>query len=456
MSDIIGELARFTLNTKYEDLPEPVVHTTKYLLLDSIGCALAAITTDPGKMFISLVKTMGGTPECSVLGTGDKTSVTNAVLANGQLVNTLDFDTVMPGGHAPPYIVPTELAMAERMDASGKDLILASALAFEVAASISKATPMGMQFVGKERRFKYATREGYAKTNFGAAAGAGRLAGLNEKQMVDALSLAGHLSQVLTWTRGNYSIHRNLTKYGFPGWQNTGAIIAVLMAQMGMMGDTDLLDDVVHGFREFCGYDGWEPEKVTQDLGKSWSFADARFKPYACCTMLHRCIDCLYELIRDHNLHPEEMESITAYASPTVESLLFTSREMNNIVDLQFGLPYVFAMVAYGEKTGVDWQDWNKLTDPKIKKFADKVTLKGNPKFGENQLSIVEVKARGQVFRQEMPSFTTRLPDSELVAKFRHNAARVLTQEKIDKAVNIFLTLEETPKVSELMSALTL
>ncbi|HEX2966127.1 MAG TPA: hypothetical protein VHO84_10085, partial [Syntrophorhabdaceae bacterium] len=92
----------------------------------------------------------------------------------------------------------------------------------------------------------------------------------------------------------------------------------------------------------------------------------------------------------------------------------------------------------------------------KIKKFADRVTLKSNPKFGENQLSIVEVKARGQIFREELSNFTTRVPDPELVAKFRHNAARVLTQEKIDKAVNIFLTLEETPKVSDLISALTL
>jgi 2-methylcitrate dehydratase PrpD len=456
MSDIIGELARFTLETKYTDLPEPIVHTTKYLLLDSIGCALAGITTDPGKMVISLTRMLGGTRECSVLGTGDKTSVTNAAFANGQLVNILDFDTVMAGGHTPPYIIPTELAMAERADASGKDLLLATALGFEVAARISNATPMGMQFVGKEKRFQYAKREGYAKTNFGAAAGAGRLAGLNEKQMVDALSLAGHLSQILTWTRGNYCLHRNMTKYGFPGWQNTGAIIAVFLAQMGLMGDTDLLDDETHGFAEFAGYEGWDSAKITQALGKTWSFADVRFKPYACCTMLHRCIDCLYKLIQDHNLHPEEMESINAYASPTVESMLFTSRELNNIVDLQFGMPYVLAMVAYGEKTGVDWQDWNKLTDPKILKFAEKVTLTSNPNFAENQLSIVEVKARGQTFRQELPSFTARVPDADLIVKFRHNAARILTQEKIDKAVKIFLNLEETPKVSELISALTL
>jgi 2-methylcitrate dehydratase PrpD len=456
MSDIMGELVRFTLDTKFEDLPEPIVNTTKNLLLDSIGCALAAITTDPGKMAISVAKMLGGTPECSIIGTGDKVSITNAVLANGQLLNTLDFDTVMAGGHTPPYVIPTELAMAERVGASGKDFILATALGFEIAARVAAATPPSMQFVGKEKKFRYTQREGYAKTNFGAAAGAGRLLGLDSKQMTNALAAAGHLSQVLTWSRINYSIPRNLSKYGFPGWQNTGAIIAVLWAQMGFQGDVNLLDDAEHGFGEFSGYESWNPEKITLELGKTWTFDEVRFKPYACCTMLHRCIDCFSLLLQQYNLHPEEIESITASCSPTVNAPLFTNREMNNIVDLQFGMPYVLAMVAYGVKTGVDWQDWNKLTEPKITKFAEKVTIEGDPKYGETQLSSVEVVARGKTFKQALPGMTSRLTDLELVEKFRHNASRNLTQDKIDKAVNTFATLEKTDKVSQLISAITL
>jgi 2-methylcitrate dehydratase PrpD len=456
MSNIMAELVKFTLDTKFEDLPEPIVRITKNLLLDSIGCALAGITTDPGKMVISLATMLGGKPECSIIGTGEKVSITNAVLANGQLLNTLDFDTVMAGGHTPPYIIPTELAMAERLDGSGRDLILATALGFELAARVANATPPAMQFVGQDKTFRYAQREGYAKSNFGAAAGAAKLLGLNSRQMTNALANAGHLSQVLTWSRGNYAMPRNLSKYGFPGWQNTGAIIAVLLAEKGFMGDVNLLDDAEHGFAEFCGYEGWKPEKITEGLGKTWSFAEVRFKPYACCTSLHRCIDCFYELIRKYNLHPEEIERVNASTSPTVDAVLFTNRELNNIVDLQFGLPYVLAMVAYGEKTGVDWQDWNKLTDPKIIEFAKKVNLKGDPAYGEKQLSKVEVVARGQTFKTELPGHTSKLNEQQLVEKFRHNASRSLTQDKINKAVEAFLALETTPKVSQLIATITL
>ena len=116
MGHIIEELAKFSVETKFEDLPGPVVHETKNLLMDSVGDGLAGITTDPGKMAISLAKSLGGPPESSIMGTGYKVACTNAALANGQLVNSLDFDTTMPGGHAPGYIVPTQLAMAEKTD----------------------------------------------------------------------------------------------------------------------------------------------------------------------------------------------------------------------------------------------------------------------------------------------------------------------------------------------------
>jgi 2-methylcitrate dehydratase PrpD len=456
MNDIINALARFSLETKYDDLPQPVVQSTKNLLLDSIGCALGGVTTDPGKMIIAIAKMLGGPGECSIIGTGDKVSIVNAVLANGQLLNALDFDTVMAGGHTPPYIIPTELAMAERVNASGKDLILATAIALEIAARMATAAPGAMQFVGPEKKFKYAKREGYARVNFGSAAGAGRLYGLNTTQMINALALSGHLSQVLTWSRGNYSMPRNLSKYGFPGWQNTGAILAVFLAEQGLMGDVELLDDAEHGYAEFSGYDDWNPDKITKDLGHSWSFTEIRYKPFACCTSLHRCVECFSQIMDKYHLHPTEIESVAATTSPTVDALLFSDRSLNNIVDLQFGFHNVIAMVAYGERTGVDWQDWNKLTDPKIIEFSRKVSIKGDPQYGETELSKVVVTARNQTFKCELPGHTAKLDQKQLIQKFRHNASRNLIQSRIDIAVDTFLNLEKTEKVSQLMSAVTL
>ncbi len=455
MGHIIEELARFTVNTRYEDLPGPIVHEAKNLIMDSIGNGLAAITTDPGKIAISLAKDLGGPPESSIIGTGYKVSCTNAAFANGQLFNALDFDTVMPGGHTPPYIIPTQLAMAERADASGKDLIVATALGFEVAARVARATPSGM-FFDAENRFQLAPREGYAKANFGSAAGAGRLLKLNQKQMIDALANAGHMSQVLTWTRGNYSPSRNMMKYGVTGWQNTGAIMAVLFAKMGLEGDTELLDDAEHGFGEFCGYTSFNPEKILSELGQTWDFIQVNYKKYACCTMLFAPLEVFYDIIHENELRPEDIESVHVLTSPTVESSLFTSRELNNISDIQFGMHYVIALAAYGYKTGIGWQDWDTVNDPKIIDFSKKVTFKGHPEFGTKSITTVEVKAKGKTFNGQMVGRPPKMTDQELIEKYRHNASRALTLNKIEGSVKSLLELEDIAHISELMSQITL
>ena len=454
MKNLVEELARFAVETKYQDLPARVVQETKHLILDSIGCGLAAITTDPGKMIIALARKMGGPPDSSIIGTGDKVSYTSAVLANGQLINTIDFDTVAPGGHTPPYIVPPPLAIAENTGAAGRDLILATALGFEIAARVARALPPGMSFEGPEKRFKYAEREGYAKANFGAAAAAAKLLKLNREQMMNTLGIAGHLCQVITWGRFNYAIPRNPTKYGVPGWQNTGAVMAALLAQMGCMGDTSLFDND-QGFWKFCGYGGWEPDKIMEGIGQTWYFTEVRYKRYACCGSLHGILDCLYSILRKNNLKPEDIESITAYTSPTVESPLFANRDLNNIVDVQFSAPYVFAMAVHGVKTGVDWQDWDTVTQPKIVEFAKKVTVLGNPEFGKNPVNKVEVVAKGKKLIEEGKGTSPKLTEDELVAKFHHNASRILTQDKIDSAITALMGLEEVTTVSGLMSLLT-
>jgi len=456
-TQIIDALADFARTTTYEELPQDVVDTTKDFLLDSIGCGLGGITTDPGKIAVSVAKSLGGPAECSILGTGEKVAITNAVLANGQLINALDYDTVMPGGHTPPYVVPTQLAMAERVGASGRDLVLSTAIALEIGARMAGAVPRAMQFVGEKKEFRYAVREGYARLNFGAAAGAGRLAGLDHEQLVNAMALAGHMSQLNTWGRGNYAMPRNLSKYGFPGWQNTGAILSVFYAEMGLMGDAELLDDDEHGYGEFSGYDAWDPSRIAAGIGEQWSFAGAvRFKPYACCTMLHRGVQAFESILAEHRLHPDEIESVVATASPTVESVLFTDRSMNNIVDLQFGMHNVLAMVALGEKTGPDWQDWHKLTDPKVQRFADKVTLLPNPDFGTDGISGVTVTARGEEYHAELAGDTAPMRRDELVEKFRGNAARSLTRTKTDAAIDALIGLEEVDEVRRLTAALTL
>ena len=463
----LEELSRFIIEAKWEDLPAPVVKEVKFLLMDAIGCALAGLTTDPGKMIVGLARRFGGPPESSIIGTGDKVSCSSAVLANGQLIGTVDYDAVMPGMHSQPYIVPPPLAIAESTGASGKDLILAMALGFEVAARFGRAWSLTTGFKGSVD-FSWPERGGQAFSNFGAATGAGKLLNLDQGKMIHALGIAGHLCQVLTHVKYTYSTYRPMTKYGVAGWQNTGAITAVLLAEMGYMGDIMVLEPE-HGFGKFCGYEKWNLDCMTKDLCKTWYFPKVNYKPYPCCKIFHTALDCFITIIDQNNLIPEAIESVRIFGHPAIVAPLFTSMELNNVADVQFSPPYCFALAAHRIKVGVEWQDWDTVKKPEIFEFAQKVSLQVHPKFGKelqrdpsSHLCKVEVVTKGKTFIEEKiysrgtPGTDLGLTDEELVAKFKHNASRILTQAKIKEAIESLLELEAVGNISELMEQVTI
>ena len=145
------------------------------------------------------------------------------------------------------------------------------------------------------------------------------------------------------------------------------------------------------------------------------------------------------------------------FGHPTLEAPAFTNRELNSVVDIQFGPAYIFAMAAHDIPKGVDWQDLELARSPKIHGFADKVTYQAHPEFGTKMTSMVEVNARGTTFREEKKFIDVHQPTSEeLIAKFRHNAARILTEPQINNAVDTILGLEQVDNISELMKQITI
>lgn len=470
MKNLAEELAKFIVDTKYEDIPESVVNETKILFMDSLGCIPPALTVDKGKMILALARRLGGPPESTIIGVNGKVSGNTATLANGELIGTVDYDATMSGGHAPPYVIPAPLAMAEIMGASGKELILALVLAFEISARVAAAVQQSHGFAGfseeDKKKFSWGERWGQSYSNFGAAAGAGKVLGLNRDRMTHALGIAGNLCQVLTHNRYSYSARRHETKYGAPGWQSTGAFDGVLLAEMGFAGDVTVFDPD-EGFWKFSGYEEWHPDKMMEDIGEKWIFPSVNYKLYPCCGMLHGSLDCIYKIINDNNIMPEEIESLNAFCHPTVAMPCFTNPEIENIADLQFNPHYVFAVAAHRVRIGVDWQDPETVNDPSIRAFGKKITCVPNPDYLKpredgkpGMFSRVEIVARGQKFTAESnksrgSTHGTDLTDEELIAKFRHNASRILTQKKINSAVDAFLNLEKMKDISKLMKLLT-
>jgi 2-methylcitrate dehydratase PrpD len=464
----LEKLENFIYETKFEDLPAAVVHDTKYLLMDSIGVGLAGLSTDPAKMALALARRIGGPPESSIIGPGDKVSCYCAALANGEIIRTIDYCAMTGGGHTPSFIIPPALAMAETTRASGKDLILAMALGFEVAARVANALggdDIIARSEGPEIAFKSPKRVGrVSATVLGSTTAAGKIDKLDRVKMADALGIASHLGQGRGGVVFMQSPHRTMQKWGIAGWQNTGAMMAVLLADMGYMGDKEIFDPDNN-----LGYENWQPDNLSKGLGEVWKFDKIYYKFYPCCRALQTAIDCFVNIIEQNNLKPEDIESVKDYNKPDIEFPLFKNKELNSIVDIQYSLPYVLALAAHRIKAGVEWQDWDTVTDPKIVDFTKKVTMQVHPDFGKawlkdpsTGLAKIEVTAKGRTFTEERPysrgtpGTEYAMSDKELEAKFRHNASRILTGSKIERAVNTFLELEKLNNISELISHITL
>ena len=469
--DTLDVLAAFAAGTTFEDLPEDVVHEAGRTLLDSLGCALAALSIDKGKMAVSLSRRLGGSPESTIMGTGVRVSQTNAALAVGELINALDYDALyQPGGHVSPNVIPAPLAVAEAERCSGKQLLAATAVAHEVAVRVTKGMSPLLQMKHDDAGrpyYRWTPAYGGSRYNLGAAAGVGQLLGLDAGRMAHAISLAGHHAQVPTHAKFSHSVPTAYTKYGTAGWQSTGAIVAAMLAAEGYIGDETLFDGE-HGLWRFTGSESWNPERVTQGLGEQWLMLQQQYKPYPCCRLVHTSLDLFYDIIREHELRPEDIDSVLTFGHPYGEQPHLQNRTIATPIDAQFSVPYIFSVAAHQVRVGVEWQDLETMRDPSILAFMDKVTFQVHPRYNEGPLDDprmsygrIRVVANGRTFEAEHEwARGTNEPgqtfdDASLLDKFRHNAARVLPEAKAERVAELLLSKTHEYDVQELMDQLT-
>lgn len=469
MENVTQTVVDFAMETGFDDLPDEVKQESKRVLLDSLGCALGGIVTDKGRYAIRLARKLQGPPESTIIGIGDKVSSGSAAFANGELINALDMDAILsPPGHVAPYVIPACLALAESEWASGKDLILAIALGHEISIRIAAALTR-MYSTDSEGKLKVSDVFGFDSSILGGIIGCGKILELDREKMLHAMGIAAYATPIPAFIKWGMTPPAAMTKYTSTGWVSLAEVIAALLAEMGYTGDTSVLDGD-YGFWKMFASDKWEPNIVTEKLGKEWQFLGISYKPYPCCRCMHGALDSFIEIMEENNLTPQDIESVGILAHPLDDLPLWQNVEITTHIDAQFSVPYNFAVAAYGINLGADWQDPRVMKDPRILDFMKKVSHGLHPDWGKarlqdprSMLSSVEVTAKGQTFKKEKtwakgdPSPEEgKMKDEELEAKFRSNASKILDEHKIEEAVKTVFELEKAEDISELLEYLSL
>ncbi|MCB1396675.1 MAG: MmgE/PrpD family protein [Rhodobacteraceae bacterium] len=468
MATMVDQFAAFARGTSFGSLPAEVISESRRLVLDSIGVAVAGQFELKGRAGIDYGRLTGGpvgAGNATILGTGDRVSVFGAAFANGELINTLDMDAVLPPGHVTPYVLPGIFAEGEALARNGRQIIEAVAVSHEMSNRIG----MGMDYLRdtKDGQVDPPPVFGYSECIFGAAAAIGMLRDHSQAVLANGLGIAGSISPVNSQTAWFQHAPSSTIKYLHAGVLVQSAFTAAYAAELGHRGDAQILDDAEFGYRRFIGSRRWFADKMMAGLGEEWRFpAQTSIKPYPHCRILHALIGKLGDMMDEHSLSVPEIEGIKIYVEGFAEQPVWLNREIEQAHDAQFSIAHGIAVAAHRPKPGRDWMDPELIHSDSVMGLMDRVTHAVHPDYvkllteqGASRPAKLEIRARGQVFEGEQrypkgsrsPDPASYMTDDELVAKFLSNVDGLLPKTAADRIAEQVMALEAVEDFGTIM-----
>lgn len=293
--ELVDALTEFAINLRYEDLTQEAIDLAQIFIMDTIAVGIAGKTYDATDKALAAAK-LWGEGDTPVIGRpGVKLARPSAAFANGMQVHSLEWD----GLHEPSVViamcVPISAMVAEMHSrkVSGKELILATVIAIEVAVFFGGNTTAGPRF------FRPAAAGG-----MGAAAGMARLRGFSKEQLIHTLGLA-HAQ-----TSGTMQAHWE-GSMALPMQIGNAARMAHMsldMVEAGMTGPVDFIDGRFGYFKLFES--GGDIDELLQALGKPFKITEMAHKPYPAGRATQASLTMIRELRSKHQFALEDIDKI--------------------------------------------------------------------------------------------------------------------------------------------------
>jgi 2-methylcitrate dehydratase PrpD len=445
-------LAEFVARLRYEDLPQAVVDQACRIIVDTVGCAISAWTEDPAKSRIALeiAKLYASVNGASVIGiAGVKSQPAFAALANGILVNAADNDDTHKRAllHTGSVVVPPALALAQTERLSGRDLILALVVGYEVAVRV------GMAVMPTHYRFWHSTA---TNGTFGAAACAAKALKLDANAVQRALGLAGTQAAGLN----TFFESGDMTKSIHPG---KAAFNGILSAQLAQLGATSPLCILEHpkGYLNAYSTDP-KPQKLVDGLGTSWEILQNGFKHFPTILASHSPIQATLAIVQKHAIDPTQIARITNETYNTVKTH-FSNKDVSTVMAARVSVPYCIAIAAIDGKLTQAQFSLARINDPLLREVLANTEVVADAAL--NELYPDKFPARVTIHLKSGASFQETvlfpkgdpqdpLSTGELEAKFRDNVATMLSPARADELLQAIYLLLRVQNVDHLTALL--
>ena len=437
-------IAAFAASTNA--VPPDVAEHAKLHMLDVIGTALAATKFEFAHRALAGLSTAGEPGTHTVIGMPVRLPLRDAVLLNGILAHGLDYDDTHPGAivHPSSSAFPCALGVAEKIGASGADLITAYTLGVDIATRVGVAAAGAMHTNG----FHTTGIAGH----FGCVVAAGKLLELTSEQLARAQGLAGSTSSALSEHRADGAWNKRM----HPGWAGVGGITAAFLARGGFIGTRKIYEGADGLYRSHTGtrFPEVDLDALTRDLGAKWLIEDVAIKPFPICHLLHACADSALALKREHGLAAEDIASVRALLHPETFHYVAEPAEMRRRPTsdymAKFSVQFVVAACFVRGRFGFAELEDAALRDPEILALAQRVSHEADPqsafpKYFSGGVVVKTKDGRELVHMEKVNrgAGERALTAAEIVEKFMDNAQFVLSRGKAERIRDCVLALEK-------------
>jgi 2-methylcitrate dehydratase PrpD len=360
-NDIVGALCTYIAEALNREIPVEVAVKAKHHILDTVASMVSGAELEPGRMAIKYARSLGGTAEALVMGTGFETTAINAALANGMMAHADETDDshLLARAHIGCSVVPAALAMAEREQCDGKTLLGAVVLGYDVGARFNLSLNLG-----PIQSYTLCTHS--HGPGFGAAAAAAAVAGLNAGQVRYLLAYAvQQASGLKTYMRDLEHIEK---AFMFGGMPARNGVTSATMAAMGFSGIPD----------DINGRDGYldafsddpRPGELVADLGARFEVNRTSVKKWSVGSPIQAALDSVEVLMNEHGLKPADVAAITARL-PDDRAYIVDNRDMPDIC-----LQHLIAVTLIdGGLSFAACHDEARMEDADVLALRNKVTL---------------------------------------------------------------------------------
>lgn len=440
-------LAAFVTSVPDGDIPDDARAAAIRQALDCTGVMLASAAQEPGQILTGLATDLAGSGHARVVGHGVATSSVQAAFTNGSLAHLIDFDD-RGFSHPTACLWPVALALGEELDATGRELVAALVLGYEVFERLA-ASGRPYEPVLRSR--------GYHPTSIygapAAAAVAGRLLGLDVEQMIVAFGVAaagscGLSQQFGTWAKGVNA--GNAARAG---------ITASLLAARGFWGDERGISGDYGLFSAVHGDGNFDFGGVPDGLGDRWSIVDPglALKPYPACTSTLRAVDAMVAVASSDSYRAEDVVELRLDVHPDVfHTLRFRSPERG--FRGKFSLDYTVASVALDGDLTIDSFSDEAASRPAFREMLGRVNLVEHPDWdmAQRRRMPLTVTMRDGTIHEESVTHHRGSPewpltDEQVDGKFRTCAGLSLEAAQVDPALAGLHTMDDAPSVRGLV-----